>query len=117
MFSDRLPENFPVPFEPAEHGGGKEAPAEKIAFLELLLRFPGQERRILELWTALFGERGDPWLERVKPVVTGRACSEPDKAEAAGTGLDTSECPEGGIAGTNSEAPVPPATSGTVGEP
>lgn len=66
MFGDRLPENFPAPFEPVEHGGGKEAPAEKITFLELLLKYPDKEQHIFNLWTELFG---DSWLERVKAIL------------------------------------------------
>lgn len=115
IFGDRLPENFPAPFEAGEP---KETPAEKITFLELLLKNPGKEQQILKLWTALFGELGDPWLERVKPIVTAGASNELNirEVEEAGSTLGASECAKGGIAEVNPEAPIKPAASGSVAE-
>jgi hypothetical protein len=112
IFGDRLPENFPAPFEAGEP---KETPAEKITFLELLLKYPGKEQQILKLWIALFG---DPWLERVKPIVTGGASNELNmrEVEEAGSTVGASECAKGGIAGVNPEALVRPAASGSVAE-
>jgi hypothetical protein len=66
MFGDRLPENFPAPFDAEAHGGGKETPAEKLVFLELLLKYPDKKQEIVEFWAGLFS---DQWLERVKPII------------------------------------------------
>lgn len=68
MFGGRLPANFPPPFEPGEHGGGKETPEDKMVFLELLLKYPDKKEETYALWEAMFG---DPWLGRVKPLLGG----------------------------------------------
>ena len=68
IFGKRLPDNFPPHFEPEEHGGGKEAPEGKLAFVEMLLKYPGQDQKIFRLWSELFG---DAWLKKVEPVLTG----------------------------------------------
>jgi hypothetical protein len=111
IFGDRLPANFPAPFEAGEP---KETPAEKITFLELLLKYPGKEQQILRLWTALFGELGDPWLERVKPIVSDELNMR--EAEVTGSAVGASKCAKGGIAEVNPEAPATPAVSGPIVE-
>jgi hypothetical protein len=66
MFGDRLPGAFPPPFDVAKHGEKAESPAEKIQFLEMLLKYPDHQQQAVDLWAALFT---DDWLDRVKPVV------------------------------------------------
>lgn len=97
IFGKRLPEDFPAPFDAAELGGGKETPAEKITFLDLLLKHPGKEQHIFNLWNALFA---DPWLERVKPVLTGLSGNGLDKGEAEKENAGGSVTEEGAGAGT-----------------
>lgn len=108
LFGKRLPDNFPTRIGTGEYNGSKdapadkEAPAEKITFLELLLKYPGKEHQIFSLWTALFE---DPWLERVKPVLTGGTGEEidlrgadVDKASVKADPLAAAAEPEGGDA-------------------
>jgi hypothetical protein len=66
MFGDRLPENFPPPFDPKEHGGGIETSEEKLIFIKLITEHPDKKEEIVRLWDALFG---DKWLERVQPLI------------------------------------------------
>lgn len=75
IFGKRLPNDFPPTIEAGEHGGGKEPPEMKIAFVEMLLKYPEQGQKILSLWTTLFG---DSWLEKVEPVLTGNSGNEPN---------------------------------------
>jgi hypothetical protein len=87
MFGERLPQNFPAPFDAEAHGGGKEAPAEKLAFLELLLKYPSERQKIVEFWSALFS---DPWLERIRPIIIqqpGGSQSGDDETNPKGTSM------------------------------
>jgi hypothetical protein len=86
IFGTRLPDNFPPQFDPGEHGGGKEPPEGKVPFVEMLLKYPGQDQKILGLWTELFG---DAWLKRVKPLLTDRPGREiePEKPAPNDTGI------------------------------
>lgn len=83
IFGARLPENFPPPLDPKQHGGGKESPEEKLFFLELLLKYPDKETEIIKGWEVLFG---DTWLDRVKPVLLkkeGTFIGKPEDLEKA----------------------------------
>jgi hypothetical protein len=113
IFNNRLPESFPAPFEAGEHGGGKEAPAEKITFLELLLKYPDKEQQILKLWTALFG---DPWIERIRPLVAGCVGADPKGSGPDGSGLPlvTPECVIGTSNAIKDETLDPPAANGAA---
>lgn len=66
MFGERLPGAFPAPFDVKSYGEKDESPAEKLQFLELLLKYPDHQQQAVELWAALFT---DQWLDRVKPFV------------------------------------------------
>lgn len=66
IFGERLPKDFPPPFKPEEHGGGKETSEDKMVFLELLLKYPDKKQEIFKLWDLVFG---DAWLDRIKPLL------------------------------------------------
>jgi hypothetical protein len=72
FFPDRLPDDFTQRFSPDDFGS-KEPPEEKKFFLELLLKHPGKEAEVFDLWTKLF-PGDEEWLLRVKTL------SEPQNA-------------------------------------
>ena len=66
VFGDRLPASFPAPLDVDALGEKEESSAEKLQFLELLLKYPDRQRQAFELWKTLFE---DEWLDRVEPIV------------------------------------------------
>jgi hypothetical protein len=75
IFGRNLPDDFGESFDPGEHGGGKEDPESKRFFLELLLKYPLQRAELTQFWRELFG---DPWLDRVKPLLNIRTSEAED---------------------------------------
>jgi hypothetical protein len=65
IFPSRLPSDFTTGFSPSEFGG-KESPEGKKLFMELLLKYPGKEAQVVDLWARVFP--GDTWLDRVKDL-------------------------------------------------
>lgn len=67
IFPDRLPKDFIAKsFEPTEYGGKTENSESKKEFLELLAKYPEQQKMVYEVWKALFEE---DWIEKVKPLI------------------------------------------------
>jgi hypothetical protein len=108
IFGQRLPENFPPEFDPKTYGGGKETPEEKMFFLELLLKYPGKEKEIVEGWDTLFG---DAWLARVKPLIL-----EESDTLASEPGGVKKELDESRAEGTDDPAPHKPAAGESGGD-
>ena len=91
MFPERLPASFAQGFDPKDVGGGKEDPEGKKLFLELLLKYPGNDDKLFDLWAEVFG---DDWLDRVKPVLTKHSPVQPTQAgKAAAPGQTTATGP------------------------
>ena len=104
VFGDRLPASFPAPLDVGALGEKEESPAEKLQFLELLLKYPDRQRQALDLWKALFE---DEWLDRVEPIV-GTA------NPAGATGLAAAPVPTSSPA---TPAPAPPSLHATSPAP
>jgi hypothetical protein len=67
IFPDRLPKDFIAEsFEPTQYGGKTENSESKKQFLELLAKYPEQQKMVYEVWKALFEE---DWIEKVKPLI------------------------------------------------
>lgn len=81
MFPERLP-NFAKGFDPNAVGGGKEDPEGKKVFLESILKYPGNDAKVFDLWKEMFG---DDWLDRVQPVVQHYAAQAAQQAAAQPT--------------------------------
>jgi hypothetical protein len=65
IFPDRLPQDFTKAYDPEELVGVKEPSEEKKFFLELLLKYPGKQADVIDLWEKLF-PGDEEWLKRVK---------------------------------------------------
>jgi hypothetical protein len=68
VFPDRLPSDFLSSFDPQKFGGGKQDPAGKKCFLELLTKCssPQDKAEMVSLWKALFA---DDWLHGVESLL------------------------------------------------
>lgn len=67
IFPDRLPKNFVAEsFEPTQYGGKTENSESKKQFLELLAKYPDQQKMVYDVWKALFEE---DWIEKIKPLI------------------------------------------------
>jgi hypothetical protein len=82
IFGRHLPSDFGSAFDPSDHGGGKEDSESKKFLIELLLKYPQQKAELTQFWEKLFG---DPWLDRVKPLLSARTVEAEDSSDKTTT--------------------------------